>query len=199
MGIVQHQTSWPLWHPSEEVLEEYVLHRLPETRSAHIEEHLLICRECQDTVASIDQFVTALKRAVRTSPAVSPVLMRYRSMAPIAALAMALMVIWNNQEQVSVSPVDVSLSSWRAGSPLAPAPAGKRLTFKIEVPDLELHKSYRIEVVDAAGSIEWKAPLMESDGKLIASISRPLVDGVYWVRLYDANSELLREFGLSAK
>jgi hypothetical protein len=37
------------------------------------------------------------------------------------------------------------------------------------------------------------------DGKLVATMSKPLGSGVYWVRLYGKDSQLLREFGLSAK
>jgi hypothetical protein len=44
-----------------------------------------------------------------------------------------------------------------------------------------------------------EARVSEVDGKLAATMSKPLRNGVYWIRLYGADSELLREFGLSAK
>jgi len=54
-------------------------------------------------------------------------------------------------------------------------------------------------VVDAAGSPVWEGAVSEVGGKLTATMSKPLRSGVYWVRLYGTKSELLREFGLSAK
>lgn len=203
MGIVLHPITSCLPHPDEEVLEAYVLHRLPEALTAPVEEHLLICHRCQDAVAAIDQFVASLKFAGRPSvpAAASPILSGFRSMAPIAAALVlsALVVVWKYPHEAAVSPVTVTLSSLRAAHPPSPAPAGKPLNLSIELPDLKSEKYYRVEVVDAAGSLAWQGPVTESDGRLIATISRPLGDGVYWVRLYGANSELLREFGLSAQ
>jgi len=202
MGIVLHPITSCLPHPDEEVLEAYVLHRLPEALTAPVEEHLLICHRCQDAVAAIDQFVASMKFAGRPSaaPVASPVFSGFRSMASIAALVLlALVVVWKYPPGAPVSPVTVTLSSLRAANPLSPAPAGKPLNLSIELPDLKSEKYYRVEVVDAAGSLAWQGPVTESDGRLIATISRPLGDGVYWVRLYGANSELLREFGLSAQ
>jgi hypothetical protein len=54
-------------------------------------------------------------------------------------------------------------------------------------------------VVDSSGGPVWKGAVTETDGKRIATMSKPLGKGVYWVRLYGANSEFLREFGMSVK
>jgi hypothetical protein len=202
MGIVLHPMTWSLSHPAEDILEAYVLRRLPDALAAPLEEHLLICHRCQDAVAALDQFVASMRYAVQppVPPVASPVLSGFRSMAPIAALVLsALVVVWKYPQQAPVSPVTVTLSSLRAANPLSPAPAGKPLNLSIEAPDLVSGKYYRIEVVDAAGNLAWKGPVTESAGKLIATISIPLGNGVYWVRLYGTNSELLREFGLSAQ
>lgn len=202
MGIVLHPMTWSLPHPAEDILESYVLHHLPDALVAPVEEHLLICHRCQDAVVALDQFVACMRFAVRppVPPVANPVLSGFRSMAPIAALVLSvLVVVWKYPQQASVSAVTVTLSSLRAANPLSPAPAGKPLNLSIEAPDLVSGKGYRIEVVDAAGRIAWKGLMTESAGKLIATIPRPLGDGVYWVRLYGANSALLREFGLSAQ
>jgi len=61
MGIVLDPAKRFLFHPNEEILEEYVLHRLPEMLTASVEEHLLVCHGCQDAVADTDDFVTAMK------------------------------------------------------------------------------------------------------------------------------------------
>jgi len=206
MGFVLDPTKCFLLHPNEEILEEYVLHRLPETLAAQVEEHLLICQSCQDEVAETDEFVAALKVAVN-QPAfqlaqwmsVLPSLANRTSLAPIVALVvLALVVVWQHPQETSTS-VAVSLSSLRGTNPLSAAPAGKPLRLSIELPDLVKGREYRTEVVDAGGSPVWKGAVSEVDGKLAVTMSKPLRNGVYWVRLYGADSELLREFGLSAK
>jgi hypothetical protein len=68
MGIVLDPSKVFSLHPNEEILEEYVLHRLPEILTAQVEEHLLHCHRCQDAVAETDEFVAALK-VVANQPA----------------------------------------------------------------------------------------------------------------------------------
>jgi hypothetical protein len=189
-------------HPSGEILEEYALDRLPETLAAQVEEHFLLCHQCQDAVGETDEFVAALKVAA-SQPApqrsLLPQLASLTSPVTVGALVvLAFVVVWTNP-QVTSSPVAVSLSSLRGANSLSPAPAGKPLRLNIELPDLVKERHYRAEVVDAAGSPVWEGGVSEVDGKLAATMSKPLRNGVYWIRLYGADSELLREFGLSAK
>lgn len=203
MGILLDPTNLP--HPNEDILEEYLLHRLPEPLVAQVEEHLLICPLCQDAITDTDQFVAALKAAAsQPAPAtVRPGWLDARTnLAPVLALViLALVVVWNypNYPQDASTPVAVSLSSLRGTNPLSPAPAGKLLQLCIDVPDLLSGREYGVEVVDTAGGPVWKGAVSGVDGKLVATMSKPLVSGVYWVRLYGTNSELLREFGLAAK
>jgi anti-sigma factor RsiW len=51
--------------PDDDLLEKYALGRLDEPGAAPIEEHLLICERCQDRLKELDDFVTALRAAVR--------------------------------------------------------------------------------------------------------------------------------------
>ena len=60
MGILVDPTKYFPSHPSEEILEEYVFHRLPEGLTAPLEEHLLVCHRCQDAVAETDAFAAAI-------------------------------------------------------------------------------------------------------------------------------------------
>ena len=182
-------------------------HRLPEAIAAPVEEHLLICGRCQDAVAATDEFVAAMKGAIRQPVpqwGVLPALMRISrgsvALAPAIVLSLvALLAVWNHAAQDQSAPVAVNLSSMRGLSPLASAPAGKPLQLSIDLPDLVSTAAYRVEVVDAAGSPVWKGAVSDIDGKLVATMSKPLGKGVYWVRLYGQHAELLREFGLSAK
>ena len=216
MGIPVDSTKSVPLHPSEEILEEYAFGRLSEALSAQVEEHLLICHTCQDTVAETDRFASELKAATRlpdpSAPAVAPVPSGWRnaldslprlgsrsSLAPLLVLGILALLMIRPSFQQPPTPVSVSLSSLRGFDPLSRAPAGKPLQLRIEAPDLGAGKEYRVELVDADGGQVWKGAVMETDGKLVAAMSKPLGTGVYWVRLYGAHSELLREFGLSVK
>ena len=55
-------------HIDEDVLELYSLGRLAETQSSGLEEHLLICRACQERLEQTDDFVRAFRMAVRGKP-----------------------------------------------------------------------------------------------------------------------------------
>ncbi len=53
---------------SEDLLAQYAIERLPEAEAAAMEEHLLICVECQDRLQLTDDFIEVL-RAVRRGEA----------------------------------------------------------------------------------------------------------------------------------
>jgi hypothetical protein len=199
-------------HPSQEILEEYLFHRLPEALAAQVEEHLLICPNCQDTLAEADRFVSALRFAVTQPQPAAQASRGWRTVLDalphqpkwaihLAALALVLLAFVAVRKDFAkpLAPVAVTLSSVRGAGPLSPAPAGRPLHLSIEAPDLIPGRDYRMELVDASGGLIWKGAATESAGKLVAEVSEPLSAGVHWVRLYGANSELLREFGLLVK
>jgi hypothetical protein len=214
MGIVLDPTKCFPVHPGEEFLEEYVLQRLPEDLTAQVEEHLLICPRCQDAVTETDQFVSAMRAAVQEQvPAVGPARLSWRSfldalpafstggisLTAVCLLAILAFLSTGRRAEEIVKPAAVSLTSLRGPHSLSSAPAGKPLDFHIESPDLAPGRRYEVEVVNAAGAPVWKGSVADTGGKLVAHMPRPLRAGAYWVRLYGADSELLREFGLSTK
>ena len=52
-------------HPKTATLELYVVNRLTEPRLGRLEEHLLLCAECQGRVNSLDAYHAVLKEALR--------------------------------------------------------------------------------------------------------------------------------------
>ena len=56
-------------HISEDALERYATQRIPGTESGPLEEHLLICLECQDRIQSEIDFVIAMRSAAANSRA----------------------------------------------------------------------------------------------------------------------------------
>jgi hypothetical protein len=208
MGIVLDLTRNSLSHPSEEVLDDYVLNRLPEALAAPVEEHLLICLDCQDAVAETDRFVSAMKIAAGSPDfAIGQVRSGWQSLVassgaslvPIFILAMLAFLAVRKPAPEPLGPITVNLASLRGPDPMASAPVGRPLVLSIDAPGLAVGGEYRVDVVDAGGGPVWKGPVTESGGKLVARMPKPLAKGVYWVRLYGADWELLREFGMSAK
>ena len=212
MGLLEPTELSPP-HPTEEILEDYALDRLPEALAAHVEEHLLICPSCQESVLETDEFTAAMKGlASHPAPVLSQVLAAGRNglralprvpgapvLVPVLAMFVLAFLMVSKAPQAPSKPVAVSLSSLRGSDALSTAPAGKSLALSMEAPDLVSGREYRIEVVDAGGRTFWGGSASPSAGKLVATVAKPLTRGVYWVRLFGKNSELLREFGLSAK
>ena len=50
-------------HISDEALEQYAMHTLSEPGCATVEEHLLVCPECQDQLHTLDRYVSAMRAA----------------------------------------------------------------------------------------------------------------------------------------
>lgn len=55
----------PHRHADDEVLEQYSMGSLPEPELGELEEHLLICSQCQDRLARTDAYVRGMQGAAR--------------------------------------------------------------------------------------------------------------------------------------
>jgi hypothetical protein len=49
---------------TEGVLEEYSFNRLPEQITAVVEEHLLVCPDCQEALQSLEDFIRLVSIAI---------------------------------------------------------------------------------------------------------------------------------------
>jgi putative nucleotidyltransferase with HDIG domain len=56
-----------LAHPSEDTLEEYCFNRLPEDEASWLEEHILVCEQCQDRLEEVEVFLSMVKHALQNS------------------------------------------------------------------------------------------------------------------------------------
>ena len=54
-----------LTHIAEETLERYAMARLSEAELVPVEEHLLLCQDCRERVAWLEDFVCAMRSAGR--------------------------------------------------------------------------------------------------------------------------------------
>jgi hypothetical protein len=200
----------PGTHPSDEVLEQYSVGTLPEDAVEQFEEHLLVCPSCQDRLQAVDRYVRNVRSAVEqinAAPApfegngVAGVARRLLRPVPVLALT-AMMVLaavfllprFSDPALGPAAAVPVVLAATR-GAPGGTAPAGKPLLLRLDASGLE-GSAYAVEVVDVDG-----APVLEAAGRrekdqIVVASARPFAAGMYWVRLYGAEHELLREYGL---
>ena len=51
------------YHIPEDLLEQYAMGTLPDPESAPVEEHILLCSECQARLQEIDEFLLAIQGA----------------------------------------------------------------------------------------------------------------------------------------
>jgi hypothetical protein len=218
---VQSEVTFEV-HPSEETLEEYCFNRLSEPAIGKVEEHILVCVACQETLQVLDEYILLMKAATAEYKLSRPPGFKERLWAIVPRLDFtAIRANWarNGLALAAAALFAVALFSWRevsmrsepdrlaaatvplaalrgGGEVAARAPAGRPLDLAIDVTDLGPSKAYRLEVVNAAGQLLWGALASPSNGKLFAQVPKGLKPGVYWVHLSSPNAGLLREFSL---
>ncbi len=193
-------------HLDDADLEQYSMGKLPEVRLVPFEEHLLACEACQDRLLETEAFVNAVRsvspklRAAGSSPRRSRFWPRPTWVAAFAMglVLLALGRIWLVAPRASLDFAAVVLQSSRGieGLAVAKAPAGKPLALTIDLTELPTLPSYRLEIVNSGGKPVWQAPAGARDGKVTQRLPHGLNTGQYYVRLYTAGGQLLREFGL---
>ena len=185
-------------HLSEEILEEYAFERLGERQLAPVEEHLLVCEDCRQLLAGVDQYIRLMKNSSGTLAPETPQRRarpwRYAASGAIAAgLALAFYLAPPEPSIISES---VSLVALR-GAEMAHIHAGHAADFRIALNDLP-DAEYRITIVDSHGRLVWSGPAESAERKLRVREPKALSSGIYWIRLYSSDGELMREFGLDS-
>jgi len=51
-------------HPTEEVLEQYLMGRLAKVDAAQVEQHLITCPACVEVARGLDDYVRAMRKAL---------------------------------------------------------------------------------------------------------------------------------------
>ena len=188
-------------HMEVEEIERYSMGTLSEDEQDRVEQHLLLCESCQNLVKQEDTFVHAMREAgselARARRVEQVPFWRRPVMAfPLAAALVFLLFLGIRlADRGASAPVAVGLQVTRGDANLATAPAGKPLVLQPDISTLLPQPSYRVDVVDQGGSAQWKGDAKLQDSKLSVTIPR-MSAGVYFVRLYSADGQLLREYGL---
>jgi Putative zinc-finger len=205
-------------HPTSDVFEEYAFQRLSEADTDAVEEHVLVCPECQISLAATDEYILLMKQATaRMESFVGPTFAHPRTrMQPIRTFGIAIAAIlllcvsvavmgarfgWLASPIASAMPAEsVPLMALRGGDDalLNRARAGRPIDLHIDVTGLASADRYRVEIVNSRGQRTWDAELASSTDPLAAHITKGFKRGQYWVRLY-SSGRLQREFGLTVE
>jgi hypothetical protein len=118
--------------------------------------------------------------------------------AVLAAACVVLLLVWPREPVPDTTPAPVALASFRGGQNVvfASAPARRPLDLTLDAAEVSDPDRCRLEVVDVSGTLRWSGPATHSGEKLLARVPSGFGAGVYWVRLYAGEAELVREFGL---
>lgn len=206
-------------HPSEDALEEYALGLLPEEQVAEIEEHLLICPDCQQRLQETDEFIAVMREATRRWQQNPPPRWRLAwgkvqrwfeiPAVPWAAATAAVVVIILLLPRLVLEPRDrgaqpmtILLRATRAFETemFARAPAGRPLQLAWDPAGLGGDECCRLQVVDSEGRVVVERHVRQQSEGPHARVEA-LRPGRYWVRLYASKPGglLLREFGLTVR
>ncbi len=202
-------------HAADATLEQYSLGMLSEREAAEVEEHVLICPSCQERLAETDAYVDAMRQAALKLGTAAPPVWRHRldaiarlALRPLplaAAVAGIAAILWLGgslrlTRAPALPPVSVFLAATRGGEaiPVSRAPSGRALSLKLDTAGLPQVPACHVEIVNARGRAVFQSPARAASGTL--TVEAPaLGGGSYWVRLYDPQMILLREFGLEVE
>lgn len=209
-------------HLTEDAIEQYSMAKLEGAELEELEEHLLLCAECQDRVAEADQFIQAFRAASARMAEESAqkaevefaaedrwgrLRAAFAGWRPVyamgGALAAALLVAWFAPRGVHAPAVEsaIELQAVRgSGAAVVTAPAGSRLNLTLDLMGLPEGDPLRVAITEEAGADQWTATLKRPEGeKLNLKPEKRLEPGLYWVRIYAPDNTLLREYGLELK
>jgi anti-sigma factor RsiW len=199
-------------HASDETLEQYSVGSLEESAAENLEEHLLVCPECQRRLEETDAFVAAMRGAARSLEGQEESRRRFWSRvsgvftfrrlswamgaAAVALLAVAVRVSLNPPH--SSPPYALVLQASRGGE-AGLAPAGRKLDLGLDTSGLPAVTGYQVEIVDAQGIRVARPGAQLTPGRVRVLMAKGLGAGTYFVRLYAPSGELLREYALEVK
>jgi len=181
-------------HIEDEDIERYSLGALKDGESASLEEHLLICQSCRESLQESDAYVSHMYRASTELRSASLKPSKWwRHAAALAAAAMILIAVFLSRSPANTIVQEVRLYAMRGASLSAKVSAGRPLLLTPDLTGLPDYSSYHLQVVNAAGKPVFTGTV-ELRGKGIKM--NGVRAGMYYVRLSSPAGELLREYGL---
>jgi hypothetical protein len=201
-----------LEHPTEETLENFLLHRMQEEELEATETHILACDSCVARLGTLEIQLEAMKLALAETHKEN-VEEKYAaakssrwawlkvpslSLAGAgAAVAIAITVI------PQFTTVERSVSAVM-GSEVTAIPAGHPLLLHLNAKDLPAEK-VSVQVVSADGNEVWKGNSTINNSTVDAKLPKFSDKGNYLIRLYgpgeqsSSEGNLLREFSFAVE
>jgi hypothetical protein len=193
---------------SETTIEQYSMGKLVEPELGKFEEHYLICPRCQNEVAAMDAYLTAMRRAATRfeQPRTSLLELAWmalagqhvRMMVPALAAVLCLLIVFvPRPEQKSRT---VRLEALRGGTQIAAVgTSGSRLTLDLDLRGIDVGSNGFVELASASGDVVINDRLLADKDRGKLELKHSLRPGRYWVRIYrdPSRDDLLREFGLT--
>jgi len=195
-------------HPDDDLIENYLMHRLAEEEVAGVEEHLLVCPLCQHHTEETEEFILVTRSALpdfgRKPPSralhirASGILYSWSGVLGLVAVLAAFtagVFVPFHRLRTSLPPYEITLHAMRGPSnPLIHIQTGHKLLLNLDTTELP-SGDYAVQVVDSSGTEVWSGPAQQLQNPIRANVGRSLRPGRYWVRLL-RGEELVREYGL---
>jgi len=193
-------------HLDEGEIEQYSTGAIVGAACDSIENHLLICEICQDRVVQHDVYLDVMRAACAEFRAKPKRLFAsfgwpwFSGLVPVAVAAAVFLIAGVfgprlMRHRAAGPTVFVNLEAVRGSGVGSRAPAGRALTLHLDVSGVSQPVS-QAEVVDATGRTVWKGLAPVSPEATATVNLPPITAGQYFVRVYSAGGDLLREYGL---
>lgn len=204
-------------HPTEDELEQFVLHRSPEQELEVLESHILACDSCVTRLENLEVQISATKLALRDMQreqlakaaarqssrwSIRFPVPKFSFVGAVATVALGIIVVPALLQRGSPV-VQVSLSTYRGAEEASTVPEGRRLHVHLNASDLP-EGSVIVDVVDERGAEVWngRAAIYHEQVEVVVP---PIAErGAHFLRLYAPNqpsteSDLLREFAFQVE
>jgi hypothetical protein len=192
-------------HIEEEILDQYATGGVSEDLLPQVEEHLLICQECQGRLAACDDFVRLI-RIVTSEIELSPVsfwkkvfgfrLAQFATAAAILAVSVASIEVSRRHDRAPEA--TVLLESLRGPDAGARVSAGQPFRLVFDLPLPADGQKCKVQILNREGTNILETGASQSEDRLVASVAR-LARGDYWTRVYcGEKNELIAEYSLTS-
>ncbi len=198
-------------HPNEDVLEMYAMGNTSEAETEAIEEHILICENCQNLLEDTETYVVSMRNALREAsqePAkesfsVSAWMANLFSTptpiwiaSAVTVLLLAFFVQTRNPGSYD-APVAVALSATRGES--FSVRADGPLALDLDARGLASGSNYQVQLVNGTGKQVWEQnPVSVNNGHIQVNVAKRFSAGQYFVRIM-SNNAISREYSLEIR
>lgn len=194
-------------HGTDDQLDLYALGQLATSDQPGLEAlevHLMVCPACRDRLDAVEAFASGMKGAYRPNSAIAlskpnglfAWMPWPRVSIALALLAVAAVISIFSRGQTQFVPVaNLQLSATRGEMPQA-APAREVDLTLLTAPTEG--QSFRAVIVNGTGRTVWSGQARQSSaavGSLQVKAQQRFESGDYFLRLYGASGDVLREYG----